>query len=390
MAKFFLRKKISDRIAHGHPWVFANELGDSVGNYAIGDIVEVYSYNGSFVGKGYINPNSNIRIRLLTRNNEEHIDQVFFDKRIKQAANYRIQLQYSQNYRVIHGEADLLPGLIVDKYGDILVAQILTYGMECRKEMILNSLQEVLSPKAIYERNDINSRKIETLPLYKGFIKGSTNTALQIKENELSFWVDIENGERTGYFLDQHMNRTAINKVVKGASVLDAFTNTGSFSIHAAYYGAKNVLGLDISTVAVNMSIKNAAQNNLDHICRFEQANAFDALREKVNSNEKYDVVMLNPPSFAGSRQKIDNALNGYKEINRRGMQLLRSGGFLITSSCTNLITQDMFKNTILEAAKDCRRQVKEIYYNTQSPDHPIVWHIPTTQYLKFYILQVI
>lgn len=389
MTKFFLRKKVGDRIANGHPWVFANELGDNTGSYTAGDIVELYSYNGSFIGKGYINPNSTIRIRLLTYNKEENINPDFFLNKIKKAQTYRAQLLFKDNYRLIHSEADGLPGLIIDRYCDIFVMQIQTLGIEVWRDAIVEAIKTLFNPKGIYERSDTGSRKIEGLEIKKGHLSTEFNTTITIKEHDLSFLVDVENGARTGYFLDQNYNRTAIQTLVKNKAVLDAFCNTGSFSVHAALYGSKLVTGLDISQEAVNMSKKNAALNNYEHICRFEQANAFDVLREKVNNKEKYDVVILNPPSFATSRQKIDAALNGYKEINRRGMQLLKQGGYLITSSSSNLITADLFKNCLAEAARDSKRQVKQVYYNTQSADHPVVWQIPTTQHLHFYILQV-
>ncbi|MEZ5016770.1 MAG: class I SAM-dependent rRNA methyltransferase [Flavipsychrobacter sp.] len=389
MTKFFLRKKVGDRIANGHPWVFANELGDNTGTYNAGDIVELYSYNGSFVGKGYINPKSAIRIRLLTYNKEEQIDKQFFLNKIEKAQAYRETLSFTDNYRLIHAEGDGLPGLIIDRYGDYFVIQIQTLGIEVWKGAIVDAIKQLFNPKGIYTRNDLGSRKIEGLDTQSAFLTPAFDTLIKIKEHNLSFTVDVAHGERTGYFLDQHFNRSAIQPIVRGKNVLDAFCNTGSFSIHAAHYGAKEVLGLDIEQEAVNMAKKNAQLNNYEQICRFEQANAFDVLREQVNNHKKYDVVILNPPSFASSRQKIDTALNGYKEINRRGMQLIKPGGFLVTSSSSNLISLEDFNHCITNAAKDSKRQVRVVYYNTQSADHPIAWQIPTTQHLHFYILQI-
>jgi len=390
MAKFFLRKKIGDRVVNGHPWIFGNELGDSEGVAEPGDIVEVYSYNGSFVGKGYINPASQIRIRLLTRNKNEVIDAQFFYNRISEAWEYRKHLGYVENCRLIFGEADQLPALIIDKFNDYLVIQTLALGIEKWKEAIVAALQKIFAPKGIYERNDVPVRTLEGMPQIKGFLSEPFDTNIILNENGLKFHVDIENGQKTGYFLDQQDNRRAIAHVTKGADVLEAFCYTGTFALHAAKYGAKSVLGLDISENAVATARRNATLNGFEDICKFEAVNAFDVLKQWVKDGKRYDTVMLDPPAFTKSRENIDKALTGYKEINLRAMKLIKPGGFLVTASCTNLVTPEMFLDTIGQAAKDAKRTLRQVEWRTQASDHPIIWSIPSTQYLKFLIVQVL
>lgn len=390
MTKFFLRKKIGDRVINGHPWIFSNELGDSEGSYEPGDIVSVYSYNGSFVGKGYINPASQIRIRLLSRDSEEVIDDSFFYKRILEAWEYRKQIGYVENCRLIFGEADQMPALIIDKFNDYFVLQTLALGMDRWKSAIVAALQKIFSPKGIYERNDVPVRELEGLPQQKGFLSAPFDTHIILHENGLKFHVDIENGQKTGYFLDQQDNRRAIQHIVKDADVLEAFCYTGTFSLHAAHYGAKSVLGLDISETAVNTARKNATLNGYESICRFETVNAFDVLKQWVKDGKRYDVVMLDPPAFTKSRENIQKAITGYKEINLRGMKLTKPGGFLVTASCTNLVDPELFLKTIDMAAKDAKRKLRQVTWQTQASDHPILWHVPNTQYLKFLIVQVL
>lgn len=390
MAKFFLRKKIGDRVVNGHPWIFANELGDSEGEYAAGDVVEVYSYNGSFVGKGYINPASQIRIRLLSRDKAEQINEDFFYKRLLKAWEYRQQIGYVENCRLIFGEADDLPALIIDKFNDYLVLQTLALGIDRWKPAIVAALNKIFSPKGIYERNDVPVRELEGLPQQKGFLSEPFDTQIILRENGLKFHVDIENGQKTGYFLDQQDNRRAIQHIVKGAEVLEAFCYTGTFSLHAAHYGAKSVLGLDISEHAVNTARRNATLNGFEEVCKFDAVNAFDVLKLWGKEGKKYDVVMLDPPAFTKSRENIQKAITGYKEINLRGMKLTRPGGFLVTASCTNLVDPQLFLKTIDMAAKDARRKLRQVSWQTQASDHPILWHVPNTQYLKFLIVQVL
>jgi 23S rRNA (cytosine1962-C5)-methyltransferase len=390
MAKFFLRKKTGDRVANGHPWVFANELGDQDGNAEAGDIVELYSYNGSFIGKGYFNPASRIRIRLVTREKEETVDADFFHRRISEAWQYRQQIGYVENCRLIFGEADSLPGLIIDKFNDYFVIQTLALGIDRWKAEIVDALQQVFQPKGIYERNDVPVRELEGLPQHKGFLSAPFDTNIILHENGLKFHVDIENGQKTGYFLDQQDNRRAIRHIVKDAEVLEAFCYTGTFSLHAAHYGARSVLGLDISEHAVATARRNAALNGYESICSFDTVNAFDVLKQWGKEGRRYDVVMLDPPAFTKSRENIQKAITGYKEINLRGMKLVRPGGFLVTASCTNLVPPQLFLDIIGMAAKDAKRKLRQMTWQTQASDHPILWHVPTTQYLKFLIVQVL
>jgi len=390
MAKFFLRKKIGDRVISGHPWIFGNELGDSEGEYEPGDVVEVYSSNGSFVGKGYINPASQIRIRLLTREKNELIDDNFFYKRIQEAWEYRKQIGYVENCRLIFGEADQMPALIIDKFNDYFVLQTLALGIDKYKPAIVAALQKIFSPKGIYERNDVPVRTVEGMEQIKGFLSEPFDTNIIINENGLKFHVDIVNGQKTGYFLDQQDNRRATKHICNGADVLEAFCYTGTFSLHAAQYGAKSVLGIDISETAVKTARNNAILNGYENVCKFEAMNAFDVLKSWGKEGKRYDVVMLDPPAFTKSRENIQNAVTGYKEINLRGMKLIKPGGFLVTASCTNLVSPQMFLDTITLAAKDARRTLRQVVWQTQSADHPILWNIPTTQYLKFLIVQVL
>lgn len=390
MAKFFLRKKAGDRVVNGHPWIFANELGDADGDYEPGDIVEVYSYNGSFVGKGYINPASQIRIRLVTRDKQETVDEQFFVRRIQEAWDYRRSIGYIENCRLIFGEADQLPALIIDKFNDYFVIQTLALGIDKWKPAIVNALNTIFTPKGIYERNDVPVRELEGMAQQKGFLSAPFDTNIILNENGLKFHVDIENGQKTGYFLDQQDNRRTIQHIVKGADVLESFCYTGTFSLHAAQYGAKSVLGLDISENAVATARRNAELNGYQDICKFEAVNAFDVLKQWVKEGKRYDVVMLDPPAFTKSRENIQKAITGYKEINLRGMKLTKPGGFLVTASCTNLVPPDLFLKTIDMAAKDAKRKIRQVTWQTQASDHPILWHVPTTQYLKFLIVQVL
>jgi len=389
MAKIFLRKKISNRIALGHPWIFGNEIGDEEGTYEPGDIVSVFSSNGSFVGKGYINPASQIKVRLLSRNPDEHIDEAFFERMLQKAWAYRQRLGYIENCRLVFGEADALPALIIDKFNDYFVLQTLSLGMDRWKPAIVKALERMFAPKGIFERNDVPVRELEGLPQIKGFLSDPFETKIIINENGLQFHVDLVNGQKTGYFLDQQDNRRAIRQVVKDADVLEAFCYTGTFSMHAAHYGAKSVLGLDISQTAVETARLNARLNSFENLCRFEQVNAFDVLKTWVKEGRKYDTVILDPPAFTKSRDNIQKAVIGYKEINLRGMKLLKPGGFLVTASCTSLVSPELFLKTIADAAKDAHKTLRQVCWQTQAADHPILWNVPGTQYLKFLIVEV-
>jgi len=389
MIRVFLEKKISKRVADGHPWIFSNEIDKVDGNVAGGEIVTVFTHDNKFIGRGYINPKSQIMVRLLTRNKNDEINEDFFYERILQCWEYRKKIDYVENCRLVFGEADSLPQLIIDKFNDYFVIQTLALGMDVWKPAIINALNKIFNPKGIYERNDVPVREVEGMSQQKGFLSGSFDTNIIINENGLKFNVDIENGQKTGYFLDQQDNRRAIQYLVKGADVLGAFTYTGTFEIHAAHYGARSVLGFDISENAVEQANKNAALNGLENICRFQSANAFDVLKQWSKEERKYDVVMLDPPAFTKSRETIQKAIAGYKEINLRGMKLLKPGGFLVTSSCTSLVNAEMFLETIEMAAKDAKRKLRQVCFQTQSPDHPIIRGVENTQYLKFLIVEV-
>lgn len=393
MKSIVLNKNISRRVELGHPWVFNNEINRGKlldASPQPGEIVNVVTHDKNFVGRGYVNPASQIMVRLLTRDKNEAIDESFFLNRIRQAWNYRQQIGYTENCRLIFGEADELPQLIIDKFNDYFVIQTLALGIDLWKQAIVKALEQIFTPKGIYERNDVPVRELEGLSQQKGFLSEPFDTNIIINENGVKFNVDVANGQKTGFFLDQQDNRKAIQHIVKGADVLGAFCYTGSFEISAAYYGAKKVTGLDISESAIAMCNKNAALNNLQEQCEFLCVNAFDVLKNWTKENRQWDVVMLDPPSFAKSRSAIDKAITGYKEINLRGMKLVKPGGFLVTSSCTNLVQPELFLDTINAAAKDAKRKLRQVIFNAQSPDHPIIRGQEYTHYLKFLIVQVL
>ena len=393
MKSLFLNKNISNRVESGHPWVFANEInrGKALDAAAIaGEVVNVFTHDKKFVGKGYVNPQSQIMVRLLTRNKEEEINELFFLNRIRQAWVYRQKLGYTENCRLIFGEADEIPQLIIDKFNDYFVIQTLAFGIDVWKPAIVKALEQIFKAKGIYERNDVPVRELEGMEQQKGFLSAEFDTNIIISENGIRFNVDIANGQKTGYFLDQQDNRKAIQHIVKGASVLGAFCYTGSFEISAAVYGAKSVTGLDISQSAIDMCNKNALLNGVEDICSFQCINAFDVLKEWTKEGRQWDVVMLDPPSFTKSRSSIDKAVAGYKEINLRGIKLVKPGGFLVTSSCTSLVKPELFLDIIAMAAKDAKRKIRQVVFNAQSADHPIIRDQENTHYLKFLIAQVL
>src|SRR4030095_90595 len=373
MKRVYLKKKISNRIANGHPWIFANEVQKADDGVNPGDMGEVYFDNGKFAGKGYINPKSQIIVRLLTRDKKTEVNEKFFLDKIAECWEYRKKTGYVENCRLVFGEADELPQLIIDKFNDYFVIQTLALGIDAWKPVFVNALNKIFNPKGIYERNDVPVREVEGMVQQKGFLSAPFDTNIIINENGLKFNVDIENGQKTGYFLDQQDNRRAIQHIVKGANVLGAFTYTGTFEIHAAHYGATSVVGFDISENAVQQANKNAALNGLENICKFQTANAFDILKQWSKEEKKFDVVMLDPPAFTKSRETIQKAVAGYKEINLRGMKLIEPGGFLVTSSCTSLVNAELFLQTIEMAAKDAKRKLRQVCFQTQAPDHPIV-----------------
>ena len=389
MIPVILKKKIGLRIENGHPWIFGNEIAETDEAVKPGDIVTVYNGDKKFIGKGFFNPQSQIAVRILTRNEKEMVDDRFIHGRVEAAWNYRKKMGYTENCRLVFGEADGLPALIIDKFGEHFVIQTLALGIDVWKPAVVSALEQIFHTHKIYERNDVPVRELEGMVQQKGFLSAPFDTKILIQENGIKMEVDLENGQKTGYFLDQQDNRRYIRHIVKDAEVLGAFCYTGSFEVHAGHYGAKSVLGLDISENAVAAARKNAALNGLENTVRFEAVNAFDVLKKWSRENKKYDVVMLDPPAFTKSRENIGKAVSGYKEINLRGMKLLRSGGFLVSSSCTNLVSPQLFLDTIRSAAKDAGKKIRQVTYQAQSPDHPIAWGLENTHYLKFLIVEV-
>lgn len=393
MARVQLKKGEEKRLRAGHPWVYQTEIEDIFGIFEPGDIVEVEDSRGKFVGLGYINPASMITVRLLTHQRNEEINEEFWRRRLSAAWNYRqriLQGVDTDSCRVVFAEADFIPGFIVDKFGSHLVVQSLALGIDRWQETLVKILDELIQPTGIYERNDAAVRVLEGLELRTGFLKGDFNPQVVIRENGLRFYVDLAQGQKTGYFLDQRENRAAIRPLVRGGRILDCFCHTGGFSIHAAHYGAREVLGLDISEKAVELARKNAALNGYQNICSFEVANVFDALRELERSGERFDVVILDPPAFVKSKRAIEGALRGYKEINLRAMKVLNQGGFLVTCSCSYHLPEDLFIQTVTSAARDARRHLRLVARRGQAADHPILFGYDESFYLKCLILQVL
>lgn len=389
MTKVQLQKGKEKRIAEGHPWVYDNEIDKVFGNYENGDIVDIYNWKDNFIGRGYINNNSKIRVRILTRKQEE-INKEFFRNKINDAWEYRKRMADTSSCRVVFGEADFIPGLIVDKFEDYLSIQTLSLGIEKYKDIIVEVLDELLSPKGIYERNDVQIRELEGLEQKKGFLKGPFDTKVEIMENEIKMLVDIENGQKTGYFLDQRENRAALKPLVSGARVLDTFTHTGGFALHAAHYGAKEVIAVDISNHAVEYVNTNAALNNLQGKVQVVLANVFDILKEYQQKGEKFDVVILDPPAFCKSKSALQGAYRGYKEINLRAMKIINPGGFLVSCSCSHYMYPEIFQKMLLEAARDAKRTLRIIESRIQAKDHPVISGYNESLYLKCVIMQVI
>ncbi|HEY3424368.1 MAG TPA: class I SAM-dependent rRNA methyltransferase [Negativicutes bacterium] len=388
-ANVVLRKGAQHRVESGHPWVYQTEIATINGDFKPGDIVDVYNFRQRFIGRGFINPRSQIIVRLLTRE-QEVIDRDFFKKRIAAAWRYRQRFISEPEYcRLIFGEADFLPGLIVEKFGAYFVIQTLALGIDVHKETIVSILEELFQPEGIYERNDVPVRRLEGLEQQKGYLKGQFPTLLKVQENGITFYADIENGQKTGFFYDQRENRTMLKYLVKDAEVLDCFCHTGSFSIHAALYGAKKVLSIDISEDAIDLAKKNAELNGVSSVCEFKVANAFDTLRSMADKEQQFDVVILDPPAFTKNRAGLEGAARGYKEINLRGLKMVRPGGYLVTCSCSYHMDRDLFKAIVVDAARDARREIREVEYRTQSKDHPILPAAAETEYLKFLVVEV-
>ncbi|WP_139905976.1 class I SAM-dependent rRNA methyltransferase [Clostridium thermarum] len=389
-AKFYLYKGRGKRVENGHPWVYTDEIEQYDGDYVNGDIVEIYNYRGGFIGKGYINDVSKIAIRIMTRDINEEIDEDFFRRRLAQAWEYRKKVVDTSSCRFVFGEADFLPGLTIDKFEDYYVVQSLALGIDRYKPIIVKLLVEEYGAKGVYERSDASVRELEDMELTKGFLTEPFDTMIQIVENGVKYYVDIENGQKTGFFLDQKENRKAIHKICKGAEVLDCFTHTGSFALNAGIAGAKSVLGIDVSQHAVDFATRNAELNNLSDVVKFECHNAFDVLPKWSKEGREFDVVILDPPAFTKSREAVKGAVRGYKEINLRGLKMVRPGGYLVTASCSHFMDEELFRKTIADAAHDARRMLRQVEFRTQAPDHPILWNSDESYYLKFFIFQVI
>lgn len=389
--KIFIRKGAQHRLEAGHPWVYQSEIDFVEGDFVPGDIVEVYNFRRRFIGRGYINPRSQIIVRLLTREPDEAIDREFFRRRLATAWEYRQKFVGEPEYcRLVFGEADLLPALIVDKFGPYMVLQTLALGIDQYKEMVVELLEEMFAPAGIYERNDVPVRELEGLEQRKGYLRGQFPTTIKVLENGIPFYADIENGQKTGFFYDQRENRTLLKAFVTGGRVLDCFCHTGSFTVHAALYGASAVTAVDISEPAVELARKNAALNGVDDRCDFRVANAFDVLRSLSDERQSFDTVILDPPAFTKNRGGVEGAARGYKEINLRGLKLVRPGGFLVTCSCSYHIDRELFAAIVVDAARDARRTIRQVEYRTQAKDHPILPAAPETHYLKFLVLQVL
>jgi 23S rRNA (cytosine1962-C5)-methyltransferase len=389
-----LKKGEGRTIKAGGLWIFDNEIDTIRGTFKNGSIVEVCDFDGYPMGKGYINQNSRIRIRMLTRNPKQEPDRDFFRMRVRNAWDYRKNTVDISSCRVIFGEADFLPGIVVDKYEDVLVVESLTLGMEPLKGMIVELLKEVLAEdgiavRGVYERSDAKEREKEGLPRVKGFLGAEFDTNVEIVENGVHYMVDVVNGQKTGFFLDQKYNRLAIQKICKDKRVLDCFTHMGTFALNAGIAGAKEVTGLDISEYAVEQATANARRNHLEDTVTFRCADVLDELPRLAAAGEQYDVVILDPPAFTKSRQATKNAIRGYREINMKGMKLVKDGGYLATCSCSHFMTQELFTKTIREAAHATHKRLRQVEFRTQSPDHPILWAADESYYLKFYIFQV-
>lgn len=390
-----LKKGEGRMLKSGGLWIFDNEIASILGSFEDGDIVAVHDFDGYGLGKGFINRNSKIRVRMMTRNRHQEIDEAFLKMRVQEAWDYRKKVSDTGSCRVIFGEADFLPGLVVDKFSDVLVVQSLALGIDRLKDQIVELLKEVLAAdgikiRGVYERSDAKVRRQEGMELYKGFIGEAFDTNVEIEENGVRYMVDVKDGQKTGFFLDQKYNRKAIQHLCKDAKVLDCFTHTGSFALNAGYGGAKEVTGVDASELAVEQAILNSKLNGMEDRVKFICRDVFELLPELEEKGEKFDVVILDPPAFTKSRNSVKNAVKGYREINLRAMKLVRDGGFLATCSCSHFMTYELFTQTIHQAARNVHKRLRQVEYRTQAPDNPILWAAEESYYLKFYVFQVV
>lgn len=391
--KVILKKGEGRTLKSGGMWVFDNEIAKFDGDFKNGDIVSVEDFDGYFMGVGFINTNSKITVRILSRKNVQ-IDDAFLRIRVKDAWEYRKKTVDTSCCRLIFGEADFLPGIVIDKFSDVLVVESLALGIDLLKPRILSIFKEVLledgiSIRGIYERSDAKVRLQEGMERFKGFIGEPFDTKVEIVENGVHFIVDIEEGQKTGFFLDQKNNRASIHKLCKDAKVLDCFTHTGSFALNAGIAGAREVLGVDASQTGIDQANENAKLNHLEDKVSFLCADVFELLPSLEEKGEKYDVVILDPPAFTKSRNSIKNAVKGYREINLRGMKLVENGGFLVTCSCSHFMDPELFAKKIKEAAHGAHKRLRQVEFRTQCADHPILWAADESYYLKFYIFQV-
>ena len=390
-----LKKGEGRTLKSGGLWVYDNEVASILGTFENGDLVEVVDFDGYGMGVGFINTNSKIRIRMLSRVKGQEINREFFQMRIKNCIEYRKKVVDMESCRLVFGEADFLPGFVVDKFHDVLVVQSLALGIDRYKELLVELLKEELqaigySIRGVYERSDAKVRTQEGMERIKGFLGEPFDTKVEIIENDVKYLVDVKEGQKTGFFLDQKYNRKSIWKLCEGGDVLDCFTHTGSFALNAGKAGAKSVLGVDASQLGVDQATENAALNGLSDVVKFQCADVFELLPQLEAEGKKFDVVILDPPAFTKSRNSVKNAIKGYREINLRGMKLVKDGGYLATCSCSHFMTPELFTKTINQAAKNVRKRLRQVEYRTQAPDHPILWAADESYYLKFYIFQVL
>lgn len=389
-----LKKGEGRTIKSGGMWVYDNEIQCVEGDYENGDLVLVQDFDGFPMGRGFINEHSKIRIRMMTRRGDQEIDEAFLRMRVSEAWEYRKKTVDTSSCRLIFGEADFLPGFVADKFSDVVVIQSLALGIDRMKETLVRLIKEVLAKdgiviRGVYERSDAKEREKEGMEREKGFVGPEFDTRVQIVENGVRYEVDVQDGQKTGFFLDQKYNRLAVSRLAKDARVLDCFTHTGSFALNAGLAGAREVLGVDASELGVHQAERNAALNGLSDRVRFLCADVFDLLPRLEAGGERYDLVILDPPAFTKSRSSVKNAVRGYREINLRGMKLVRDGGYLATCSCSHFMTYELFTDTLRQAARSAHVRLRQVEYRTQAPDHPILWAADESYYLKFYIFQV-
>lgn len=390
-----LKKGEGRSLKRGGLWIYDNEIASVTGTGENGCLVRVNDFDGYPMGVGFINDNSKIRVRMLSRNKDTEINEDFLRTRVRNAWEYRKKVVDTSSCRLIFGEADFLPGLTVDKYEDILVVESLALGMDRMKKLVLDLLCDELNKdgvriRGIYERSDARVRELEGMERVKGFLSEPFDPVVQITENGVKYEVDVANGQKTGFFLDQKYNRKAIQGLCKGATVLDCFTHTGSFALNAGYAGAAEVLGVDASELAIKQAERNAALNGLSDRVHFMVADVLDLLPKFAEEGRKYDVVILDPPAFTKSREATKNAIKGYREINMKGLRLVKEGGYFATCSCSHFMTQELFTETIAQAAQSVHKRLRQVEFRTQAPDHPILWNSEESYYLKFYIFQVV